>query len=112
MRTHFLKIRFETRSPDTFFHTFFHKIAFFIRKSQNTCFSEIKGVLPHLKAIFSYFQNINFIKVQAISNQNLFTEIENNVIKYFCQIFENYLQCRFLRFSYIKSIPKSTKKCI
>ena len=72
----------------------------------------LKGVVPHLKAIFSYFQNINFLKVQSIFDQNLFTELKNNAIKQFCQIFENYLQCRFLHFSYIKSIPKLARKCI
>ena len=75
----------------------------------------LKGVVPHLGAIFpifSYFQNINFLKVKSISDQNLFTELKNNVIKYFCQIFKNYLQCRFLHFSYMKSMPKSAKKCI
>ena len=49
MRTHFPKIRFETRSPDTFFHTFFHKIAFFIRKSQNTCISKIKYIVLYYR---------------------------------------------------------------
>ena len=42
MRNHFHEIRFETQSPDTFFHTFFHKIAFFIRKSQNSDFAKFK----------------------------------------------------------------------
>ena len=49
MRTHFPKIRFETRSPDTFFHTFFHKIAFFIRKSQNTCISKINYIVLYYR---------------------------------------------------------------
>ena len=73
-------------------------------------FNDFKGVVPHLKAIFSYFQNIYFLKVQSISDKNLFIESNNNVINQFCQIFENYLQCRFLHFSYIKSIPKLAKK--
>ena len=71
---------------------------------------KIKGVVPYLKAIFSYFQNINFLKVQSISDHNLFTELKNNKIKYFCQILENYLQCRFLHFSYIKKHTEIGKK--
>ena len=30
----------ETRNPDTFIHTYFHKFAFYIRKSQYTHFSK------------------------------------------------------------------------
>ena len=71
---------------------------------------DFKGVVPHLKAIFSYFQNINFLKVQAISDPNLFTELTNIKIKHFYQIFENYLEYRFLHFSYIKCIPKLARK--
>ena len=37
----------------------------------------LKGVVPHLEAIFSYFQNNDFLKVQSISDQNLFTELQN-----------------------------------
>ena len=42
MKTHFFQVRYETQSPDTFFHTILRKIAFFIRKSQNSDFAKFK----------------------------------------------------------------------
>ena len=53
---------------------------------------------------------MNFLKVQSISDQNLFTELKNIEIKYFCENFQKYLECHFLHFSYVKSIPKLGKK--
>ena len=84
----------------------------FCSSNRNEILGTLKGVLPHLKAIFSYFQNINFRKVQSFSDQNLFTELENIEIKHFCEFFEKYLECSFLYFSYIKSISKLAKKRI
>ena len=42
MKAHFFQVRYETQSPDTFFHTILRKIAFFIRKSQNSDFAKFK----------------------------------------------------------------------
>ena len=70
----------------------------------------LKGVLPHLTAYFPHFQNTVFLKFWSNSDQNLFTELKNIDVKYFCEIFEKYLECRVLHFSYIKSMPKMAKK--
>ena len=42
---------------------------------------KFKGVLSHLTANFSYFQNIYFLKVSPKSDQNLFTELKHIKIK-------------------------------
>ena len=49
MKLHFGYKCSETQNPRTFFHTFFHKIAFFIRKSQNTCISKIKYIVLYYR---------------------------------------------------------------
>ena len=65
MRNYFHEIRFETQSPDTFFHTYFHKIAFFIRKSQNSHFSKFKisnlyyRYLPNFLSVYFPMSEVN-----------------------------------------------------
>ena len=49
MKTHFFQVRYATQSPDTFFHTILRKIAFFIRKSQNTCISKINYIVLYYR---------------------------------------------------------------
>ena len=49
MKLHFGYKCSETQNPRSFFHTFFHKIAFFIRKSQNTCISKIEYIVLYYR---------------------------------------------------------------
>ena len=49
MKLHFGYKCSEIQNPRTFFHTYFHKIAFFIRKSQNTCISKINCIVLYYR---------------------------------------------------------------
>ena len=65
MRNHFHQIRCETRSPDTLFHTYFHKIANYLRKSQYSHFSKFKisnlyyRYLPNFLSVYFPMSEVN-----------------------------------------------------